>query len=93
MHIPKTESGLSKQLLSNFQADNSCNCKQVETKQKNGVAYKKRCADQKAMNNLFLTFFTFLTVIYMLLRLKLVLRNLCGTVGKLYTSGKTSLTC
>ena len=34
MHIPKVESGLSKQLLSNFQADNSCNRKQVEAEVK-----------------------------------------------------------
>ena len=40
MHIPKTESGLSKQLLSNFPADNSCINKQVEAGPKDGVAYK-----------------------------------------------------
>lgn len=34
MHIPKVESGLSKPLLSNFQADNSCNRKQFEAEVK-----------------------------------------------------------
>ena len=42
MHTPKAESRLSKQLLSNFQADNSCDHKQVEAEVKNGVAYKKK---------------------------------------------------
>ena len=40
MHIPKTESGLSKQLLSNFPADNSCINKQVEVAYKNVVLIK-----------------------------------------------------
>ena len=38
---PKAESGLSKQLLNNFQAENSCDCKQLEAEVKNRVAYKK----------------------------------------------------
>ena len=39
MHFLKAESGLSKQLLSNFQADNPCDRKQVEAKVKNQKAY------------------------------------------------------
>ena len=41
MHIPKAESGLSKQLLSNFQADNSCDRKLVEAKTKMMLLIKK----------------------------------------------------
>ena len=56
MHIPKPGRGLSKQLLSNFQVDNSCNRKHVEAKSKNGVAYKKFVLIRRPMFNLFLTF-------------------------------------
>ena len=38
---PKAVSGLSKQLLSNFQAEKSYDHKQLEAKVKNGVVYKK----------------------------------------------------
>ena len=38
---PKAESGLSNQLLSNFQAENSCDREQLEYEVKNGVAYEK----------------------------------------------------
>ena len=38
-----TERGLSKQLLCNFQTENSCDRKQLNTEVKNGVAYKKAC--------------------------------------------------
>ena len=38
---PKDESGLSKQLISNFQTENSCELEQLEAWVKNGVAYKK----------------------------------------------------
>ena len=38
---PKAESGLRKQLLCSFQAENSCNRKQLEAEVKNGVANKK----------------------------------------------------
>ena len=41
MHIPKAESGLRKQLLSNFQADNSCYRKQVEAEAKIELLLKK----------------------------------------------------
>ena len=51
MHIPKAESGLSKQLLSNLQAD-----RQVEAEVKNRVAYKQVVLFKKPMFNLFLTF-------------------------------------
>ena len=37
----KTGSRSSKQLLSNFQAENSCDRKQLKTEIKNGVAYNK----------------------------------------------------
>ena len=47
MLIPKAESGLSKQLLGNFQDDNSHDHKQVEAEAKNGVAYKNSFTDQK----------------------------------------------
>ena len=43
MHIPKAESGLSKQLLSNFQADNSCDRKLVEAKTKMLLIKKSYC--------------------------------------------------
>ena len=39
---PKTESELSKQLLCSFQAENSCDCKQLEAEVKDGV-YQKTC--------------------------------------------------
>ena len=39
MHIPKAESGSSKQIVSNFQADNSCDCKQVNVEGKNAFAH------------------------------------------------------
>ena len=37
----KAESGLSKQLLSNFRDENSCDHNQLEAEVKNRVAYKK----------------------------------------------------
>ena len=43
MKQPKAESGLMNQLLCNFQAERSCNRKQLEGEVKNGVAYKKAC--------------------------------------------------
>ena len=46
-HISKAESRLSKQLLSNFQGDNSCDLNQVEAEVKDGAAYKKSRTDQK----------------------------------------------
>ena len=36
---PKTESEFSKQLLSNFQAEKSYECKQLDAEKKNGVVY------------------------------------------------------
>ena len=48
MHKPKVESGLSKQMLSNFQADNSCNCKKVEAQVNIWVVHKKSCTNKKA---------------------------------------------
>ena len=54
---PKVE--LSKQLLSNFQAENSCVHKQLEPQVKNGVAYKKIVQIRKPMFNLSLTFLLF----------------------------------
>ena len=39
---PEAEIELSKQLLGNFQVENSCDCKWLEAEVKNGVAYKKR---------------------------------------------------
>ena len=41
---PKTESGFSKQQLKNFQAENSCDRKQLEDEVKNAVVIKKRNA-------------------------------------------------
>lgn len=47
MHITEAESRLrSKQLLSNFQADISCEVK-IKAEVKNGVALKKCRTDQK----------------------------------------------
>ena len=40
---PKAESGLSKQLLCNFQAENKCDRRQLEAEVKIGVACKKTC--------------------------------------------------
>ena len=92
MHIPKTESGLSKHLLSKFQVDKSCNRKQVQAELKKKLLVKKVAMIRKLIFNLFLLL-TFLTVTYIVLRLKLVLRKLCGRAfGKLYMSRKTILT-
>ena len=66
---------MSKQLLSNFQADNICDSKQLQAKVKNGVANKRRRIDQEVYVWFISNFF--LTVIYMALRFKLVLRDLC----------------
>ena len=41
---PKAESGLSKQLLSNFQAKKLCDRKQLEAEVKNAVTYKTSCS-------------------------------------------------
>ena len=41
MYISKAKSGLSKQLLSNFEADNSCDRKLVEAKTKMMLLIKK----------------------------------------------------
>ena len=41
MHIPDAKSRLRKQLLSNFQDDNSCDRKHVKAAVNNRVAYKK----------------------------------------------------
>ena len=54
---PKVE--LSKQLLSNFPAENSCVHKQLEPQVKNGVGYKKIVQIRKPMFNLSLTFLLF----------------------------------
>ena len=43
---PKAESGLGKQILSNFQTKNLCDRKQLEVEVKNGIAYKK-CVSRK----------------------------------------------
>ena len=39
--------------------------------------------------NVLLTFFTFLTFIYVFIRFKLVFGHLCGRIKELYMSGKT----
>ena len=40
---PEAKSGLSKQLLGTFQAENSSDHKQLEAEVENRVAYKKTC--------------------------------------------------
>ena len=41
MHIPKTESGLSKHLLSKFQVDKLCSRKQVQAELKRKLLVKR----------------------------------------------------
>ena len=55
------------------------------------IVFKKVALIRMPMVNLLVTVFTFLTVTYVVSRLKLAFRDLCWRVGKLNMSGKTSL--
>ena len=88
MHIPKTESGLSKQLLSNFPADNSYINKQVEARVKDGVAYKNVVLIKFSF---FLTFLYFFDIYIYSVKVEISSYKFVWVVRELYLSLKTSL--
>ena len=88
MHIPKTESGLSKQLLSNFPADNSYINKQVEAGVKDGGAYKNVVLIKFSF---FLTFLYFFDIYIYSVKVEISSYKFVWVVRELYLSLKTSL--